>query len=554
MVCDNIYRQIYPHREEIFMYDILIKNGQIIDGSGNAAFFADIAIKDGKVVLIQPEIKEIAAEIIDAKGLQVSPGFIDNHSHSDDRAFWGSDSYNYLEQGVTTQITGQCGDSPAPYYEGALDGYKEGRSEEEFNRLVEMSKSASSFLAGAEKQTFGTNYAFFVGHGALRGKAMGYSDAKPTEEQMNIMKAELKDAMDAGYLGYTSGLVYAPSVYGDEAELTELAKVLVPYGGVYASHIRGEGDNVLRSVKEAIAVGENSGCEVLISHLKVMGKQNEGMSVELLKAIDEANDRGVVVNADQYPYMAGSAPLASQIPPRFMVGGMEVFLERIAKPEVRKEVLFAIFHEVDIFESSIYSAGFDGSLIVGASKTPQYVNKTIGQIAKEEDKEPVDVLCDILIANEGRVQGVYFNQSGTDLIRIMGHPRVFCGSDWSDYPDSRYDYEKEGGGHPRATGTMVRRLELVRDFRLRTMEESIKNVTYDTAVAMHIDGLGLIKEGWDANICIFAYDKLHACCDYAHPFRKNVGIEWVIVNGKIAVKNGTALGVRAGKVLKRKKN
>ena len=381
---------------------------------------------------------------------------------------------------------------------------------------------------------------------------MGYSDAKPSEKQMDLMKSELKDAMEAGYLGYSSGLVYAPSVYGDEEELTELAKVLVPYGGIYASHVRGEGDHVLRSVQEAISIGKNSGCEVLVSHLKVMGKQNEGMSEALLKAIDDANERGVVVNADQYPYMAGSAPLASQIPPKFMVGGMEQFLQRISDPDVRKEVLYSIFNEPDVFESNLYSAGFDGSLIVGASKTPQYINKTIGQIAKEENKEAVDVLCDILIANEGRVQGVYFNQSGIDLLRIMRHPRVFCGSDWSDYPDSRYDYEKEGGGHPRATGTMVRRLELVRDFRLRTMEESIRNVTYDTAKAMHIDGLGLIREGWDANICVFAYDKLHACCDYAHPFRKNVGIEWVIVNGKIAVKDGKALGVRAGKVLKRK--
>ena len=534
------------------MYDILIKNGLIVDGSGKPAFYGDLAVKDGKIAKIAPSIQESADEVIDASGLQVAPGFIDNHSHSDSSVFTGSDSYNYLEQGVTTQVAGQCGSSPAPYSETELADAKAKLDPEEFACWAAKAQTPTTFMKAAEEQTFGTNMAFFIGQGSLREKALGYSDAAPTKEQMDIMQKDLIEAMEAGYLGVSSGLVYAPSVYASTEELIELVKVMKPYGGIYASHIRGEGDNVLRSVQEAIRIGEEGGAPVLISHLKVMGKHNEGTSQKLLKEIDDANARGTTVWADQYPYTASSAPLSSQIPPKYLVGGIPVLLERLKNPEIRQQILYSIFHEVDEFESAIYSAGFDGTLIVGASKTPEYVNKTIGQIAREEGKEPIDALCDVLLANDASMQGVYFNQCASDLLRIMAHPRVFLGSDWSDYPDSKVDYEQAGGGHPRGTASTVRRLELVRDFRLRTLEDSVKNLTYDTAQAMGIPEHGLLKEGWDANVCVFDYDRLHATADFAHPYRQSQGIHYVLVNGKLAVRDGKALGVRAGKVLKRK--
>lgn len=530
------------------MYDILIKNGQIVDGSGNPAFYGDIAVKNGKIAKIANNIDADAGEIIDAGGKQVTPGFIDNHTHSDESVFYGSDSYNFLEQGVTTQVVGNCGISPAPI---TID--KNRLSDENYRRRVEIARTPTSFMKAAEKQSFGTNMAFLMGHSALREKVLGYSDAAPTNEQLKVMQGDLTEAMEAGFLGVSTGLVYAPSVYATTEELIELAKVIKSYKGIYVSHIRGEGDNSLRSVKEAIRIGKEAEVPVLISHLKVMGKHNEGMSALILKEIDEANAHGVRVYADQYPYTAGSASLASQIPPKYIVGGMTALLERLKSPEIRKQILYSIFNETDEFESCIYAAGFDGTLIVSAEKTPEYLNKTIGQIAKEENKEPIDVLADVLIANNGIMLGVYFNQSASDLMRIMGHPKVFLGSDWSDYVNEKADPETEGKCHPRGTASTVRRLELVRDFHLRTMEESIKNLTYDTAQAMNIAELGMLKEGWDANICVIEYDRLHATADYAHPFRKNQGIHYVIVNGELAVRDGNAIGVRAGKVLKRGK-
>lgn len=538
-------------QKEENMYDIVIKNGQIVDGSGKAAFYGDVAVKDGKIAKIASQIAEASKEEIDASGLQVTPGFIDNHCHSDRMVFTGSDSRNYLEQGVTTQIAGQCGTSPAPFSEEYFYKFKAGCDETELARRKEVSATPASFMEEAMHTGFGTNKAFFIGHSALRSNAMGFSDAKPDRKQMERMKANIRLAMEAGYLGYSSGLEYAPSVYADTEELTELAGVLTEYGGIYASHIRGEGDTLLEAVREAISVGENSGCDVLISHLKVCGKHNEGKSGEVLEEIDRAVARGVNVWADQYPYLAASAPLNAQLPPRLMVGGIEAFLERIAVPENRRAALDEIFHDSKAFESCLYTAGFEGSLISGATKTPQYVNRTVAQIAADEGKEPIDVVCDLLLANDGIVQGIYFSQNPTDLLRIMGHKRVFCGSDWSELPDRKTDREREGGCHPRATSTMVRRLELVRDFRLRTMEDSVKNVSYDTAKAMHLDSIGQIREGWNADLCVLDYDRLHACADYAHPFRKNIGISYVIVSGQVAVKDGEALGVRAGRVLRR---
>ena len=532
------------------MYDILIKHGQIVDGSGAPAFYGDIAVKDGKIAAIAPEINEPAGRIIDATNKQVTPGFIDTHSHSDSSVYVGNDCYNYLEQGVTTQVAGQCGSGLAPYYSELR--HKHRLTDEQEQRWATVGALPSTFMAHAETVPMGTNTAYFLGHSAVRGKVMGLSDAHPNEQQMDEMKGYVKDAMESGYLGMSTGLVYAPSVYSTTEELTELAKVMAPYGGMYVSHIRGEGNNLIPAVREVISIAEGAGVPAFISHLKVMGESNKGASWQVLREMDEAAARGVDIYADQYPYTAGSAPLSSQIPPKFLVGGTDVWLERIKNPEVRAQILYSIFNEVDEFESGIFHAGFEGSLITAAKMTPQHVNKTLSQLALELGVEPIDALCELLIANNGVAQGVYFHISVPDLMNIMAHPRVFCGADTSNTFNERRDPESIGGGHPRSFGTTVKRLELVRDFRLRTMEESIKNITWDASQALKLGNHGKLCEGWDANIAIIEYDKLHACADYVHPRRKNQGVHYVLVNGTVAVENGISIpGVRAGKVIKR---
>ena len=533
------------------MYDILIQNGFVADGSGKPGYKADVAVRDGKIQKIAPNITGPAKEIINAKGLVVAPGFIDCHNHSDSYIFWGTDAYNSLEQGVTTQICGNCGDSPAPYWEGAMLRLKQSCSPEEFARCATLCRTPASFFEAVDRASLGVNMAFFLGHNAIRGRVMGYSPETPTGEELTAMQDYVRQAMECGYLGYSSGLAYAPSVYADTEELTALAKVMAPYGGVYSSHIRSEGDHAVEAVAEAIRVGEAAGVAVQISHLKVVGKHNEGLADTLLQMIDDANARGVTVTGDQYPYTAGSAPLHSQIPPKYHENGVKALLDQIKNPACREKILYDIFHETDVFESLIYAAGFEGCLIAALRDTPEFVGQTLAELARKQGKAPFDVFCDLLIANEGVGQGIYFNQNDSDMQKILAHPQVFGGSDSSNYPDERFDPETVGGRHVRGNTTMVRRLELQRELGLMSMEEAVHRITGAPAKAMHLNDQGFLEEGKPANITVFDYKNLCARGTYDHPYRKNEGISYVLVNGVVAVRDGGCTGSRAGKLLRR---
>lgn len=532
------------------MYDLVIRGGTVVDGTGAPRYQADVAIKGDKITCIAPHIEEKGAREIDAKGQVVSPGFIDYHSHSDNGILLGPDGYNYLEQGVTTEITGQCGTAPAPSYTGSLQEEKEILPPEKFAEVEKACDSYTSFIDYVSHMELGNNMAFYIGQGNVRGRVMGFDDSLPTKEQLEEMKAWVRQAMECGYLGMTTGLVYAPSVYAGEEELVELAKVVGEYGGSYASHIRGEADNVVESVEEAIRVGEKADIPVVISHLKVIGKQNEGLSEKVLQVIEDANARGVKVRADQYPYLAGSAPFISCIPPKFHVGGVEKLVENLKDPEFRKKVTYSIENEYQEFASNLVDAGFEGTLMAGCAKTPQYVGKTIAQIAEEEGKDPWDVCYDLLITNDGMAQGIYFNQNESDMMRIIAHPYVMGGSDWSNY-QTHLDRDKVGGGHPRGTSTFITRLALLRDHGLQTLEQAVHSVTGLPAEMSGIDGIGCLKEGAHADICVFDYAALGADSDYLHPFRKNRGLSYVVVNGKVAVENGESNGVKNGRVLKK---
>lgn len=531
------------------MFDILIKNGTIVDGTRAKRFVADIGVKDGKIAKIGTNLPGEAGKIIDATGLIVTPGFIDSHTHSDRAFLLGTDSYNFLEQGVTTEIAGQCGSSCVPYYEGLNLPTKTEPGSPEYQELFAACDNYHAFMEHARKQKIGTNLAFYAGQGAIRGRVMGFSPERPTAEELAEQKKWVAQAMEAGYLGITTGFVYAPSVYADEAETVELCKTVAEYGGSYSSHIRDEADDVVEAVQEAINIAEKAKVPTVISHLKVTGVHNEGLSTTLLKMIDDANDKGLKVLADQYPYTAGSAPFISTIPAQCHTVGPKQLVENLKSPEYRKELVKLIR---SIPTSSYNLAGFDAFLIVDSSKTPQYVGKNLQQIADEEGKDPFDVAFDLLVDNDGVVQMVYFTQNQSDMDRILAHPRVMAGADWSDYPQ-HFDREKVGGGHPRGTATMIRHLELVRDRGLFTLEDAIARITSMPADMYMIDGIGYLKEGYNADIAIFDYAALKAHADFIHPFRKNDGVHYVMVNGQLVVEDGLVNGTRAGKIHTKRK-
>lgn len=532
-------------------YDVLIKGGTILDGSGRQRYRADVAVKDGKIACIAPNIKDGAARVLDADGLFVTPGFIDTHAHSDDVVFLKNDCYNCLEQGITMQVAGNCGESPAPYpADSLMKPIKQEVSEQEMERIIRISKDSATYMDEAMRADLGINMAFFVGHNALRAHAMGYRDGKPTDAEMADMKENIAKAMEAGFLGYSSGLVYAPSVYADTEELTELAKVVARYKGTYSSHIRGEGISLFDAVREAIQVGRGSGASVLISHLKVIAPQFRGRANEILGMIHDARAEGINVFADQYPYTAGSAPLISQIPPKHLNGGRAETLQQLRDPAFRKKVEYSIFHEPEEFESAMYAAGYGGTVIATSAGTPQYVGRTLEEVARELGIAPIDAMAELLLANDGTVQCIYHYDNLPDVLTIMADPNVYAGCDWYSYP-YHYDTEQLGGGHPRGTSTMIRRLELMRNYGIKTAEECIRSMTGGPAGALSLKGRGLLREGYAADICVLDYPNAHTTSDYLYPFRKNQGLHYVLVNGQLALENGICLGSYAGQVVRR---
>ena len=531
------------------MLDILIKGGTVLDGSGAPRFKGDVGIKDGLIAKVAPSIDEEAERVIDAKGLFVTPGFIDTHSHADDLVFYHSDSYNCIEQGITTVLTGNCGVTPAPFpFDTPKNPIKRPVSDERRAEILKICENGATYIEEAKKTEFGVNIAFLIGHCSVRAHAMGMSPEKPTKEQMEDMKNSVRIAMEAGYYGFSTGLVYAPSVYGDVDEIAELAAVAAEYGGVYASHIRGEGNNLINAIAEAIEVGKKSGAPVLISHIKVMGKSNLGKSRQVLKMIHEARDSGMNIFADQYPYDSGSAPLISQIPPKFLTEGAVKTLEHLKDPKFRDEIEWSIFNESDEFESIIYDAGYEGSTISDAAKTPQYVGKNLAQIAEEMGVRPIDAMCELLITNGVTVQGIYKCQNEEDILVYAADPLVFAGTDWGNIYE-HHDINKQGGCHPRGISTMIRRIELIRDNNLRTPEETIRTMTGGPALAMGFEKRGFLKEGYAADVCVFDYEKIRANSDYVHPYLPNEGLEYVLVNGVVDLEHGKCLGKMAGQVL-----
>ncbi len=529
------------------MYDIVIKNGLVADGTGEKAYRADVAVKDGKIAKIAPKIEEEAHRVLDAEGLVVSPGFVDNHSHGDTTFLAGTSAFNYLEQGTTCEIAGQCGSSPAPSYPGVFKDSEmviEGFPTE---KMMKVCDTVTSFCQYVDTMELGTNMAFLLGHGTVRARVMGHTDAEPTPEQLEQMKALVAEGMQNGCVGISTGLIYPPSIYGKTPELIELAKVVAQYGGVYTSHIRGEGDTLIEAVAEAIEIGEKAGCPVHISHCKVTGMHNKGKSVQTLKMIDEANARGVRVTGDQYPYTAGCTGLISAMPPQYMTEGPDAFVAKLSQRAFRDEVTEVLKAGL-VGENFLRDCGFEGCLILGALKTPEHIGKTLADVAAEWNRDPYETTYDLLEQNAGRVHTAFFMQNDEDMMRILAHPHITAGSDWWHEP-VRYGAEKLGGAHPRGMATLPRHLRLVRENNLMPMEKAVYRLTGMAAEICGVPGIGYLREGYDANICVFDWETIGDTNDYLHPFAPNTGIRWVLVNGKVAVEEGKATGVKAGKRL-----
>lgn len=525
--------------------DTIIRNVRIVDGSGAPAFTGNVGILAGKLYL-NPE-DAAADNILDGTGKYVCPGFIDSHSHGDQILGQEQAKLSKVSQGITTEIAGQCGGSMFPICDKTIDMAKGLLSIGTLSFPEEMPQwiDGKSYFEWAHRIPLAANMKLFIGHTTLRIAVMGYDNRRPTPQEMDKMKALVRDAMEQGAIGLSSGLIYAPGCYGDIEELSELCKVVAEYNGIYATHMRSESNYLEEAVQEALEIGRRSGAKVWISHHKACGRSNWGKIEKTLQMIDAANAEGMVVTVDHYPYTANLTSLTIPIPPKyFMENGVEGLVKMLADPDVRAQIR-ADMERADCGYDNFYqnAGGFDGIFVCGSPELPEADGKFISEYAEQIGKDAFDAYFDILQANGSKANGIYYTVSEDDLIRIIQNPNACVGTDGN----CRSMEEKT---HPRTFGTFPRAIcRYHKQLHLMSLEEIIRKLTSFPAQRAGLDGKGLIADGYDADLVLFDYDELTDCADYLHSTALSKGIECVFVNGEIVYRNGALTGANPGKLI-----
>jgi N-acyl-D-amino-acid deacylase len=522
-------------------FDVLIKNGSIIDGTGKTAFSSDIGIRDGKIAAIENfnVIKnEDAIKVIDAKDLIVSPGFIDIHSHTDTGLFINPKAESKIRQGVTTEVAGQDGSSVTPR--------KDRSSDEEYEIPNRKWSSLPEFFKLLETNKTAINFATFVGQGTLRAFVVGQEGRTATRQEIQQMKYLALEALEEGAFGISSGLEYTPGSFASTEEISEICKVMSRRGGVYSTHMRNEADTVLEAITEAIQIGKAANVPVNISHLKLQGQANWYKIEQAFEIIENANKNGLRVTMDRYPYTAFSTGLSNLFPLWCREGGKDRFLERLQDKNNFREIKDYVLAKVNSLSS------WDAVLIaaVNNEENKLYEGKTIKQIVATTKEDPFEFTRKILISENGNVSMCGFGMSEENTTRILSHPLCMIASDAS----ARATYGKlsEGNPHPRSYGTFPRFLgRYVRKKKIVPLVEAIRKITSFPAETLGISDRGRIALDMMADIVCFNYDNIIDKSDYVHPHQYSQGVQFVIVNGDIVIDNGEHTGKLPGQILRR---
>lgn len=521
------------------MFDLLLKNGTIIDGSGNPGYRGDIALRDGKIEIIG-RIEEEAVETLDIEDLTVTPGFIDTHSHSDLYLIHEPCSLPKLMQGITTEIIGQDGLGEAPIRKEHVKEWRKYLSGLNGDPPIKWSwENFDQYLKVIEASGAAVNVASLVGHGNLRLHAMGMEDRKPSNSELKEMKRLLEKSLEYGALGMSTGLIYAPCIYAETDELTELCSIVAEYSGVFVAHMRDEGDLLLKSVDEVVKIARESGVHTHISHLKSGGRRNWGKSKEALKKLENAHYEGLQISYDQYPYTAGSTFLSSLLPKWVHEGGVNMLLERIRVPEIRERIK----EEYGELIESGRATGWDKVLVtyVESSDNKILEGKDLSEIANLRNQSPLDALIDLILEEENMASMASFTMSEDDVRNIMRHPLgMIC-----------TDGLLPGKPHPRAYGAFPRVLGYyVRQENVQRLEEAVRRMTSYPARVFNLGKRGYILPGYVADLVVFNPKKVSDTSTYEQPRKYPEGIEHVIVSGKLSVKEGKYTGIKNGKVIK----
>jgi len=496
--------------------DILITNGKIIDGSGNSWYYGNIAVKDGKMIKIGRDVTLAAKKTIDAKGLIVAPGFIDVHTHLEGDEVKDPEAKNFIYDGVTTCITGNCGSSN-----------------------VDMEK----YFRWIDSLKLSINVASLIGHNDVRKAVMGRANRDATAEEMKRMESLTDKAMRDGAIGLSTGLIYIPGAYTKTPEIVSLAKIAAQYNGVYATHMRDEGDSVTFAIEEALTIGREAQIPVEISHFKLSGQHNWGRSKQTVPMIESARKEGIEVTIDQYPYTASSTSISTLIPDEILADGQDSIKARLQRPEVKKYVVKSILERLKKRKLKHLSY----AVIAYFAPDTSYNGKSIEQVnlmkgRKHKVKEEAQTVMDIMIA--GGASAVFHGMSESDVKHIMQYPFNMIASDAS--------IRVLGAGmpHPRGYGTNARVLaKYVREEKVISLEEAIRRMTSLPAQKFQLKNRGLLREGYAADIVIFDEKEVKDVSTFEKPHAYSKGFHFVMVNGVLTVEQEKHNGARAGQAL-----
>jgi N-acyl-D-amino-acid deacylase len=531
-------------------YDVLIRNGRVVDGTGNPWRHADVGIVGDRIVLVgRAGADATARRLIDARDRVVAPGFIDMLGQSEESVLIDPQAFSKITQGITTEITGEGG-SIAPVNAAILAESREFL--DAYGLRVDWT-TLEEYFARLERQPAAINLATFVGATQVRKLVLGNDDRAPTPAELAEMRTLVDEAMRHGALGVSSSLIYAPANYASTGELIELARAAAAHGGTYISHIRNEGSEILPALDEAFRIGREAGLPVHIWHLKVSGQHNWGRMPEAVAAIERARASGLEVHADQYPYVASSTSLGAVIPPKYHAGGTDALLARLKDPAIRRELRDLLGNPAQPFENMWRGAGGpDGILVVSVihpAELRKYEGRTIAQIAADKQNDPFDTLLDLVVATRNTVSAVYFTMSEEDLRYALKQPWVSVDTDaWAVAPAGPMGRAKI---HPRSYGSFTRILgKYVREERLLTLEEAVRKMTSLAAQQVRLEDRGLLHPGYYADVTIFDPAVVADRATFDDPHQASVGIEYVLVNGTLALESGTPTGRFAGRPLR----
>lgn len=497
-------------------YDIIIKHGRIVDGTGNPWFSADIAIKDGRIAKIGHIDPGQAERVIDAANRIVAPGFIDVHTHVEGDLERIPTADNFVRMGVTTIVTGNCGSSRLPLGE---------------------------YLAALEKQGISLNVASLVGHNSVRRRVMGMEAREPTPQELEQMRQWVEQAMQEGAVGFSTGLIYEPGSYAKTDEIIQLARAAARQGGIYVTHMRDEGNQIHEAIREALLIGQQAGCPVNISHFKVSSKKRWGDSRLTVQLVAEARQRGQLVTVDQYVYPASSTSLASVLPDWVFEGGNEKAIERLKDPTTRARIKKEM---IETIKRSGFK-DFSYAYVADFRPMPTFNGQNISAITKQVRgksgvKEEAEQIVEMIIAGGARM--VYHKMHERDIEHILRQPFTMIAS------DSGVQEFGRGVPHPRGYGNNPRVLaHYVREKGVIALEEAVGKMTSLPAQTFGFWDRGLIRPGLAADIVIFDEQKITDRATFDHPHQYPEGIEFVLVNGQIVIAEGQHTQARPGKIL-----